>query len=97
MCIHIKSFESEFFIIVVCVDDLNPIRTAGELEKATSSLKENFEMKDLGKTKFCLPLQIEYIRIGIFIHHSIYLQNMIGKYLLLMTEAKIRPEQLLMN
>ncbi|GJZ72565.1 hypothetical protein Tco_0636711 [Tanacetum coccineum] len=42
----------EYVIIDVYVDDLNIIGTPGELPKAVEYLKKEFEMKDLGKTKF---------------------------------------------
>ncbi|GJW23274.1 retrovirus-related pol polyprotein from transposon TNT 1-94 [Tanacetum coccineum] len=52
-CIFIKRSGSEYVIIAVYVDDLNIIGTPGELPKAIECLKGEFEMKDLGKTKFC--------------------------------------------
>ncbi|RDX76925.1 hypothetical protein CR513_43037, partial [Mucuna pruriens] len=47
---------NEFTIIVVYVDSINIIRTPKELLKAIGCLKKEFEMKVLGKTKFCLGL-----------------------------------------
>ena len=41
-------------IIVVYVDVLNLIGTLEELTRTTKYLKKKFEMKDLGKTKFCV-------------------------------------------
>ena len=35
------------------VDDLNLIGTSEELTRIEKYLKKEFEMKDLGKTKFC--------------------------------------------
>ena len=55
-CIFIKRSEFEFVIIVVYVDDLNIIGTHKELLEVVECLKKEFEMKDLGKTKFCLGL-----------------------------------------
>ena len=52
----IKKSETGFAIIVVYVDDLNLIGTPEELTRTTKYLKKEFEMKDLGKTKFCLDL-----------------------------------------
>ena len=59
-CIFIKKSETIFAIITVYVDDLNLVRTPEELTRKTNYLKKEFEMKDLGKTKFCLGLQIEH-------------------------------------
>ena len=33
-------------------------------------LKKEFEIKDFGKNKFCIGLQIEYLPYGIFVHQS---------------------------
>ena len=79
-CVFLKRSGSEYVIIVVYVDDLNIIGTPGELENATSCLKENFEMKDLGKTKFCLGLQIEHTKNGVFVHQSSYLEKVLKKF-----------------
>ena len=35
-------------------------------------LKMEFEMKDLGKTKFCLGLQLEQLPKGVFVYQSTY-------------------------
>ena len=50
------------------MDDLNLVGTPKELIKTTTYLKNEFEMKDLGKTKFFLGLQIEHFPNGIFVH-----------------------------
>ena len=55
-CIFMKRSKSEFAIIAVYVDDINIIGTPEELQKAINCLKKEFEMKDLGRTKFCLGL-----------------------------------------
>ena len=53
-CIFIKKSETRFAIIAVYVDDLNLIRTLEELTRTTNYLIKEFEMKDLGQTKFYL-------------------------------------------
>jgi hypothetical protein len=40
----------------VYVDDLNIIGHTKDIDKARNHLKTEFEMKDLGRTKFCLGL-----------------------------------------
>jgi hypothetical protein len=37
-------------------------------------------MKDLGKTKFCLGLQIEHLHSGILVHQSAYVQKILEKF-----------------
>ena len=67
-CVFIKKSESGYAIVVVYVDDLNLVGTLDELTKIANCLKNEFEMKDLGKTKFCLGLQIEHLSNGILVH-----------------------------
>jgi hypothetical protein len=79
-CIFIKKSESKFAITVVYVDDLNLVRTPEKLIKTVTYLKSEFEMKDLGKTKFCLDLQIEHFSNGILIHQSTYTEKVIKHF-----------------
>jgi hypothetical protein len=37
-------------------------------------------MKDLGKTKFCLGLQLEHLHTGILIHQFSYVQKVLEKF-----------------
>ena len=55
-CIFIKKSETGFAIIVVYVDDLNLVGTPKELTKTIKYFLNEFEKKDLEKTKFCLSL-----------------------------------------
>jgi hypothetical protein len=43
-------------------------------------LKDEFEIKDLEKTKFCLGLQIEHISIRKFIHQSTYTEKILKHF-----------------
>ncbi|KAK4397885.1 hypothetical protein Sango_1264000 [Sesamum angolense] len=54
----------------VYVDNLNIIGTPEELPKAINCLKKEFEMKDLGQTKYCLGLQVEHLKNGILVHQE---------------------------
>jgi hypothetical protein len=67
-CVFIKKSTDGFCIILVYVDDLNIIGTTQEIHEASNHLKTEFEMKDLGKTKFCLGLHLEHIPSGILVH-----------------------------
>ena len=64
-CIFINKVAIGFVIIAVYVNDLNLIGTPEELIKTIDYLKKEFEMKDLGKTKYCLGLQIEHCSDGV--------------------------------
>lgn len=44
-------------MIIVHVVDISIIRTSNELTKTIDCLKKEFEMKDLGRTKFFWGLQ----------------------------------------
>jgi hypothetical protein len=52
--VFIRKSSIRFYIISVHVDDLNIIDTALDINEAHDHLKMEFEMKDLGKTKFFL-------------------------------------------
>jgi hypothetical protein len=64
----------------VYVDDLNLMGTPKELTKTTDYLKNEFEMKDLGKTKFCLCLQIEHLLNGILVHRLTYIEKVLKHF-----------------
>jgi hypothetical protein len=76
----IKKSESGFAIVVVYVDDLNLVGTSEGLTKTANYLKNEFEMKDLGRTKFCVSLQIEHISNGILIHQSAYTEKVLKHF-----------------
>ena len=76
-CVFIKKSLSGFVINAVYVDDLNIIRTPKEIDDARTHMKEEFEMKDLGKTKFCLGLQLEHFQDGTFVHQSNYVKRIL--------------------
>ena len=79
-CVFIKKSENIFAIIVVYVDNLNLVGTLEELTKTTKCLKNEFEMKDLGKTKFWLGLQIEHFPNGVLVHQSTYIKKILKRF-----------------
>ena len=78
--VFIKKLETRFVVIVVYVDDLNLVRTVENLTKTTKYLKNKFEMKDLGKTNFCLDLQIEHFITGVLVHQSTYSKKNLKRF-----------------
>ena len=54
--------------------------TPEELTKTTNFLKNEFEIKDLDKTKFCLDLKIEHLSNEILIHQSMYLEKVMKHF-----------------
>ena len=79
-CVFIKKSETGFAIIVVYVDDLNLVGTPEELTKTAEYLKKEFEMKDLGKRKLCLGLQIEHFSNGVLVHQSTYIKKILKRF-----------------
>ena len=59
----IKKLETRFAIVAIYVDDINLIGTSEELAKTAEYLKKEFEVKELGKTKLCLGLQLYSLSI----------------------------------
>jgi len=79
-CIFIKKMASKFVILAVYIDDINLVGISEELQKAIEYHKREFEMKDLGKTKLCLGLQIEHLADRIFIHQSAYTERVLKRF-----------------
>ena len=79
-CIFIKKSKTGFAIIAVYVDDLNLVGTPEKLTRTTDYLKKEFEMKDLGKTKFCLDLQIEHFPNGVLVYQSTYIKKVLKHF-----------------
>ena len=80
LCIFIKKLENEFAIIAMYVDDLNLIGTTKELTRTTKYLKNKFEMKDLGKTKFYLILQIEHFPTRFLVYQLAYTKKILKRF-----------------
>jgi len=59
---------------------MNIIGTHDEVNKTASYLKSEFEMKDLGRTRFCLGIEIEHRVGGILVHQSAYTQKMLQRF-----------------
>ena len=67
-------------MIIVYVDDMNLIRTLEELSKTVEYLNEEFDVKDLGKIKFCLGLELEYKQNKILFHQSSYIEKIVKRF-----------------
>ena len=67
-------------MIVIYVDYLNLVGTFHEIALAATYLMKEFEMKDQGKTRFCLGIQIKYLSNGIFIHQSSYTEKVLKRF-----------------
>jgi hypothetical protein len=78
--VFIKKFSTGFCIISIYVDDLNINSHAKDIDEAHNYLKKEFKMKDLGKIKFYLGLQIEHSQMGILVHQSAYVKKALEKF-----------------
>jgi hypothetical protein len=67
-CVFIRKSTTGFCIISIYVDDLNIIGHTKDIDEACNHLKTEFKMKDLGRTKFCLGLQLGHLHMGILVH-----------------------------
>ena len=79
-CVFIKKSKTGLTIIAIYVDDLNLIETLEKLTKIVNYLKKEFEMKDLGKTRYCLSLQIEYCSNDILVYQSTYIEKLLKRF-----------------
>jgi len=55
-------------------------------------LKKEFEMKNLGKTRFCVGLQIEHLKNGILVHQTTYTENVLKRFSLDKTHPLSSPK-----
>ena len=79
--LHIRKEDTnDFCIILIYIDDINIVGTHEELDEASSCLKTEIEMKNMGKIKNSLGLQIEHLSEGIFIHQSTNLKKVFERY-----------------
>jgi hypothetical protein len=51
-----------------------------DINEARNHLMMEFEMKDLGQTKFCLGLQLKHIPSGIFVYQAAYIKKILEKF-----------------
>ena len=79
-CVFIKKSETGFAIIAIYVDNMNLIGTPEKLSKTVEYLKKEFEVKDLGKTKLCLGLELEHKANGIIVHQSAYTKRVLKHF-----------------
>jgi hypothetical protein len=79
-CVYIYKSSTGFYIISMYVDDLNIIDTELDINEARGHLKTELEMKNLGKIKYYLGLQLEHLPTIILIHQSTYVRKILEKF-----------------
>ena len=60
-CVFIKKSHSGFVIVALYVGNMNLIGTPEELVRTAAHLKLEFEMKDLGKTQYCVDFKMSTV------------------------------------
>jgi hypothetical protein len=77
-CIFTFKNSTGFVVVAVYVDDLNLVGTPETCTYVVNLLITQFEMKLLGKTSFCLGLQVTHLHDGsIFLHQTGYTQKLL--------------------
>lgn len=76
-CLFIKQENEEFILVTIYVDDINIFGTEKLAKQTMQNLVEVFEMKDLGKPKYCLRLQCDYLPTGILVSHTTYTKKIV--------------------
>ena len=80
-CLFTLQHTSGFVVITVYVDNLNLVGTPATCQHAIALFTDQFEMKLLGRTSFCLGLQLTHIREGgIFLHQTTYTQKLLKRF-----------------
>jgi hypothetical protein len=79
-CVFFRKLEHGFCIISLYVYELNIIGNTKDIKEASSYLKTKFEMKELGKTKYCIGLQLEHTPKGILLHLSTYIKKIFERF-----------------
>jgi hypothetical protein len=79
-CVFIRKSTTVFCIISVYVDDLNIIGHIKDIDKVHNYLKAEFKMKDLGRTKFSLGLQLEHLHMAAYVLKVLEKFNMDKSY-----------------
>ncbi|KAL0290454.1 UNVERIFIED_CONTAM: hypothetical protein Sangu_2573000 [Sesamum angustifolium] len=69
---------------------LSSIGSPKEIRQVADYLNSEFEMKDLGTTKYCLDLKFEHTKGGIFIHQSNYIEKVLKRFHRLSTPMVVR-------
>ncbi|CAM6123709.1 unnamed protein product [Calypogeia fissa] len=93
-CVFIKREGKELMIVAIYVDDLNMFGTNKIMLETIKLLKRSFEMRDMGKTTFCLGLQFEHLHDGVLLHQSTYTKRILKQFNMLNVKTVRSPMDL---
>lgn len=74
-------------IVTVYIDDLHLIGTSKLCKHVEKLLTAQFDMKLLGKTSFCLGLQIQHFPHGVLLHQQAYTRKLLQHFHMDQTHA----------
>jgi hypothetical protein len=80
-----------YCIILVYVDDLNIIGNKLDIDEACHHLTTEFDMNDLGITKFFFGPQLKHLPSEILVHQSTYTQKILEKLNMNMSYPSTTP------
>ena len=80
LCVFIKRPLNNFVIITVYVDDLKLVGASKDITNVATYLKNEFEMKDLRKIRFCLGIQVENLSSDLFVHQLNYTEKVLDRF-----------------
>jgi hypothetical protein len=80
-CIFVLRRDAHYVILAVYVDDINLVGTQKLCTEVEGLLTTKFEMKLLGKTTFCLGLQVHHLPDGsILLHQEAYTKKLLKNF-----------------
>jgi hypothetical protein len=80
-CIFVLRKDSNYVILAVYVDDINLVGHPKMCSEVEHMLIQKFEMKLLGKTCFCLGLQVKHLKDGsILLHQESYTKRLLQNF-----------------
>ena len=80
-CIFVLRRRTDYVILAVYVDDINLVGTHTLCTEVEELLTSKFEMKLLGKTSFCLGLQVHHLPNGsILLHQEAYTKKLLQNF-----------------
>ncbi|XP_074363985.1 secreted RxLR effector protein 161-like [Apium graveolens] len=65
--------------------------TSEDITNAAAYLDIEFETKDLGKTRFCLGIQVEHLSSGILVHQPTYTKKILDRFYMDKTHPLTTP------
>ena len=82
-CVYVKSQDGNYVYVCLYVDDMIiAAKTIREIQKVRTSLKASFRIKEIGKAKFILGMEIDHDRNGstLVIRQTRYIDDVVSRF-----------------